>query len=423
MVQLPVTDAAQQPRNIESRAALRRMRIVATGLLVLMLALFIIAWRFEARLAWLAYLRAFSEAGMVGACADWFAVVALFRRPLGLPIPHTAILPQNKGRIGDTIGSFFVRNFFNSQEVAARLDRIDVAAWLARWLRDPENLRLLVTWSRGMLPPAIELIGKTELRSASRDLIKNGIDSIAAAPLTGRILAVLIAQGQHVAAFDWGLEALIEFIGGNRQVLRRRTGEKTASWLPGWVDAKLADAFTDGVLEALAAARAPDHPWRDEYAAYLEKLVARLAEDPELYDRFESVKSGVLDTELVDDYLAWLASETETRLKIDWGGTDGALAKTLEHGLTALGHWLETNDNIREAINRSARELVMNTVVPHRDEIGTYVSDVVGRWDSETLVTRFELTVGRDLQFIRINGTLVGGAVGLALFSIARWLG
>jgi uncharacterized membrane-anchored protein YjiN (DUF445 family) len=423
MVQLPVTDAAQQQRNIERRAALRRMRIVATGLLVLMLVLFIIAWRFEALFPGLAYLRAFSEAGMVGACADWFAVVALFRHPLGLPIPHTAILPQNKGRIGDTIGSFFVRNFFNSQEVGARLDKIDVAAWLSRWLRDPDNLRLLVTWSQGMLPPAIELIGKTELRSASRDLVKNGIDSIAAAPLTGRVLAVLIAQRQHVAVFDWGLEAVIAFVGRNRQVLRQKTSEKTAGWLPGWVDSKLADAFTDGVLDALAAARAPDHPWRDEYAAYLEGLVTRLAEDPELDEKFEGIKSGVLDTRFVDDYLAWLASETETKLKLDWGGTDGALARTLEHAVTALGNWLETNENIRQAINRSARELVLNTVVPHRDEIGSYVSDVVGRWDSETLVTRFELTVGRDLQFIRINGTLVGGAVGLVLFTIARWLG
>jgi uncharacterized membrane-anchored protein YjiN (DUF445 family) len=399
------------------------MRIVATGLLLLMLALFIISWRLEARFAWLAYLRAFSEAGTVGACADWFAVVALFRHPLGLPIPHTAILPQNKGRIGDTLGSFFVRNFFNSQEIGARLDKIDVARWLTGWLRDPDNQRQLVTWSQGMLPPAIELIGATGLRSASRDLVKGGIDSIAAAPLTGRVLAVLIAQGQHIAAFDWGLEAVIAFVGRNRAVFRQKIGEKTSGWLPGWIDAKLGDALVDGVLEALAAARAADHPWRGEYSAFLEGLVTRLAEDPELYDRFERIKSGVLDTELVDDYLAWLVAETETRLKLDWGGQDGALARTLAHGLTALGNWLETNDRIREAINRSARELVMSTVVPHRDEIGTYVSDVVGRWDSETLITRFELTVGRDLQFIRINGTLVGGAVGLALFVLARWLG
>jgi uncharacterized membrane-anchored protein YjiN (DUF445 family) len=423
MVQLPVTDAAQQERNIERRAALRRMRIVATGLLLLMLALFIVSWRLEAQFAWLAYLRAFSEAGMVGACADWFAVVALFRHPLGLPIPHTAILPQNKGRIGDTLGGFFVRNFFNSQEIGARLDKIDVARWLAGWLRDPDNQRLLVTWSRGMLPPAIELIGTTELRGASRNLVKGGIDSIAAAPLTGRVLAVLIAQDQHVAAFDWGLEAVIAFIGRNRQVFRQKIGEKTSGWLPGWIDAKLGDALVDGVLEALAAAHAADHPWRGEYAAFLDGLVTRLADDPELYERFERIKSGVLDTELVDDYLAWLAAETETRLKLDWGGDDGPLARTFEHALAALGNWLETNDSIREAINRSARELVMNTVVPHRDEIGTYVSDVVGRWDSDTLVTRFELTVGRDLQFIRINGTLVGGAVGLVLFVLAKWLG
>jgi uncharacterized membrane-anchored protein YjiN (DUF445 family) len=423
MVQPPARVAVLEQTNIERRAALRRMRLVATGLLGLMFAVFIVAWKLEGAFPWLGYVRAFSEAGMVGACADWFAVVALFRHPLGLPIPHTAIVPQNKQRIGDTLGGFVVRNFFNPDEVEARLERIDTAGWVAGWLHDPQNVHRVSVWSRDLLPPAIELIGTAELRCASKQLIKNGIDSIAAAPLSARVLAVIIAQDQHVAAFDWGLESAIAFIGENREMLRQRTGEKASSWLPRWVDAKLADLFIDGLLETLVAARAAAHPWRDQYAAFLERLVTRLAEDAELYDRFEHVKSGVLDTKLVDDYLAWLASETETRLKFDWDTDDGVLAKWLEHGLTALGRWLDSSEGARQAINASARRLVMSTIVPHRDEIGNYVADVVARWDSQTLVNRLELTVGKDLQFIRINGTIVGGAVGLILFAITRWIG
>src|SRR5271163_4616722 len=177
MAQLASVGAAWQQTNADRRARLRRMRVVAASLLVLMLAIFVICWKLEDRIPALAYPRAFAEAGMVGACADWFAVVALFRHPLGLPIPHTAILPNNKRRIGDTLGAFFAGNFLNSTEIAARLDRVDVSGWISHWLHEPENVRLLVQWSRGLLPPALELLGSTQLRGASSDLIRRGIDS------------------------------------------------------------------------------------------------------------------------------------------------------------------------------------------------------------------------------------------------------
>jgi uncharacterized membrane-anchored protein YjiN (DUF445 family) len=423
MAQLTAVDFARQQRTIERRTALRRMRLVATGLLVVMLVAFVVCWHFEGEIPWLAYPRAFAEAGMVGACADWFAVVALFRHPLGLPIPHTAILPNNKQRIGDTLGVFFVGNFLSSAEIANRLEKIDLASWLSAWLHDPDNVRLIAEWSRGVLPPAIELLGASQLRSASREFIKTGIDGIAAAPLAGRVLAVLVAQGRHVPAFDLGLETVIDFLGKNRQTLRQKASEKASGWLPGWVDAKLADVFLDALLDTLAAGRAADHPWRDEFRTYLDGLVARLAEDPEFYETGERIKTGVLDTKLLDDYLAWLTSETETKLKLDLKVGDGMLASALEHGFAAVADWIDKSESIRDTINRSARQLVMNTVGPHRDDIGSYVSDVVARWDSETLVNRLELTVGKDLQFIRINGTVVGGIVGLILFTITRLLG
>jgi uncharacterized membrane-anchored protein YjiN (DUF445 family) len=423
MVAIPAVDEARQRRYHERRQSLRRMRLVATGLLVLMLVAFAICWKFEAVMPWLAYPRAFAEAGMVGACADWFAVVALFRHPLGVPIPHTAILPRNKQRIGDMLGNFFTGNFFNQAEIAARLETVDAAGWLCRWLNDGRNVRQLAQWSRELVLPALDLVGHTQFRSASGDLIRNGIDSIAAAPLAGRVLAVLVAQGQDEAAFDLGLEAVIDFIGKNRDTIRQKAGEKTAGWMPKWVDARLADAFLDGLLETLATARDPDHPWREEFRDFLDRLTRRLADDPVLEERLERIKADVLDTKLVDDYLAWFTAEIETRLKTGLQVENGTLLGGLEHSLTTIGGWIETNENAREAINRSLRQLVMNTLAPHRDEIGAYVSDIVARWDNETLVERLELQVGRDLQFIRINGTLVGGTVGLILFAIAKLLG
>jgi uncharacterized membrane-anchored protein YjiN (DUF445 family) len=423
MAQLSAMDTAWQQTAGDRLASLRRMRLLATGLLVLMLAVFIVCWALEAKIPWLAYPRAFAEAGMVGACADWFAVVALFRHPLGLPIPHTAILPNNKRRIGDTLGAFFAGNFLNSTEIAARLDRVDVSGWISHWLREPENVQLLVKWSRGLLPPALELLGSTRLRGASGDLIRRGIDSIAAAPLAGRVLAVLVAQGQHDGIFDLGIETAIEFLGNNRKTIRQKTAEKSSGWIPGWVDAKLADAFVDGLLETLAAARAPDHPWRNEYRTFLDRLIVRLADDPEFYDKGERIKSDVLDGNMVDDYLAWLTAEIETNFKGALELENGVLAATLERSVAAIGAWIDHDQTARDTINRWVRQLVLSTVVPHRDEIGTYVSDVVVRWDSETLVRRLELQVGKDLQFIRINGTVVGGLVGLLLFVVTKLLG
>ena len=207
------------------------------------------------------------------------------------------------------------------------------------------------------------------------------------------------------------------------KVLRQKAAEKASGWLPGWVDAKLADVFLDGLLETLDAARAPNHPWRREYQAFLDGLITRFAEDPETYETCERIKSEVLNTKLVEDYLAWFTSETEAKLKVDLEIDNGVLADTLERGLEAIAGWIDDNDSVRTAINRSVRQLVMTTLVPHRDEIGAYVTDVVARWDDETLVKRLELQVGRDLQFIRINGTVVGGLVGLILFALTRALG
>ena len=171
------------------------------------------------------------------------------------------------------------------------------------------------------------------------------------------------------------------------------------------------------------APRRVAHPWRREYGALLEDWIRRLADNPEVYEQFERIKADVLDSQTVDSYLAWLVSETETKLQLDWAADDTMLARTLERLLLAAGEWIEGNEGVRDGINRSARQLVMNTVVPHRDEIGTYIADVVTGWDEKTLVERLELTVGKDLQFICINGTLVGGAVGLVLYVITQWLG
>ncbi len=371
----------------------------------------------------LVYPRAFAEAAMVGACADWFAVAALFRHPFGIPIPHTAIVPRHKKRIGDALGQFITVNFLAPDEVAAKLEKIDAAGWISSWLKEPENTRLAARRLRGLLPPLLEFVRQEQIRNFSRGMIRNGIDSIAAAPLAARVLSVLVAHGHHDTVFDQAIEVARTFLREHRESIRQRVAKRSISFLPNWVDGKLADAFVAGLLDTLAAARASDDPLRLQYRAAVNRLVIRLVNEPEMFDQGERLKADVLDNSVVDGYLDWLSSEIEEKIKAESIAPDGIVSSGLEHALLTLGNWLDTDNHIRAMINLWARQLVLSTVVPNRAEIGVFVAEVVARWDTKTLVDKLELQVGKDLQYIRINGTLVGGLVGLTIFMVTRAFG
>jgi uncharacterized membrane-anchored protein YjiN (DUF445 family) len=419
---LPI-DSSREQLVSQRDAELKRMRVLATGLLVLMTGVFAVATALAASWPFLAYPRAFAEAAMVGACADWFAVVALFRHPFGIPIPHTAIVPRHKKRIGDALGQFISVNFLAPDEVAAKLEKIDAAGWISSWLKEPENTRLVARRLHGLLPPLLEFVRHEQIRTFSRGVIRNGIDSIAAAPLAARVLSVLIKLGHHETVFDEAIEATRTFLRDHRESIRQRVAKRSISWLPNWIDGKLADAFVAGLLDTLAAARASDDPLRHQYQAALNRLVIRLAKDPELFDQGERLKADVLDNSVVDGYLDWLSSEIEEKIRAESIAADGIFSSGLEHALLTLGNWLDSDDHIRAIINLWARQLVLSTVVPNRGEIGMFVAEVVARWDTRTLVDKLELQVGKDLQYIRINGTLVGGLVGLIIFVVTRAFG
>ena len=404
----------------DQRAGLARMRLVATGLLVAMLAAYVACTLLKGHAPWLSYPAAFAEAATVGACADWFAVTALFRRPLGLPIPHTAILPRNQQRLADSLGGFVARNFLAPVEIAPRLAGLDLAGWVADWLKNPENVDLVAECCEALLSPAIEAAGDKEMRAFGGKLIREGLDSIAAAPMVGRVLVSILDRGFDRNLYDFGVDKAAAFLRDNRKAIRQKAAESRSGWLPGWIDTKAADAFIIALQESLAEAHEPDHPWRRAFHDTLSGLIDRLADDPELYERCERIKSDALGAEVIEQYLQWLSGEAETRFKAELDSGGGVVTRGIERTLSAVGHWLEQDERVRDMINRWARETVLNTVVPNRAEIGAFVTDVVARWDAATLVERLELHVGKDLQYIRINGAVVGGLVGLVLYTVTR---
>jgi uncharacterized membrane-anchored protein YjiN (DUF445 family) len=403
-------------------AGLRRMRVIAALLLVVMMVVFIAASFAEARWPWLAYVRAFAEAGMVGACADWFAVVALFRHPLGIPIPHTAIVPQNKARIATAMGRFITNNFLTPRVLAERLAEVDAAQWIADWLGDADNARRVARNVAVGMPELVRALPREQIADALGKSVLRGLDAMPAAPVAANLLAIVWAQGQTQKLIEQGLALAEAALLTNKDRIRRKVEEKSSRWIPRFVDGIVADKVVSAMTTTLAEMRDPAHPWRIELKTTIETLVARLAADPQLQARVEAAKAEFVANPLFRDQLHALWGEIESRLPSDFSVYEERIAAAVESTLVGSGRWLRDDPALKLRINRWMRYLIKRAISPRRAEIGAFVTRVVEDWDATTLVNRMELTVGKDLQYIRINGTLVGGLVGVIIYTASKWL-
>jgi uncharacterized membrane-anchored protein YjiN (DUF445 family) len=406
--------------QIERRAELRRMRTIATLLLVLMAVIFIAMRRAPPGWVWAPYVSALAEAGMVGACADWFAVVALFRRPLGLPIPHTAVVPENKRRIGVAMGRFITNNFLSPRVAIARLSSIDFVGLAAQWLADERNARAVAAAAGRAIPYALDLAPKAEIDEWVAMAARCGIEAVPAAPLASRGLSILWAQGAGQTLLDQGLDFVETTLERHKATIVRHVAQKSWRWIPRWVDDMIAAKVINGLTETLREMRDPDHPWREQANALVEDLIDKLAHDPEMRAQGETLKQEILANPVFAEQAQALREELERALRDDLPRHADAIVSWLATSASALGRWLEEDPARQARLNRRLRLLALRTILPRRAEIGAYIAAVVDNWDTATLVNRLELQVGKDLQYIRINGTLFGGLVGLLIFTLSR---
>lgn len=404
------------------RRDLRRMQILATLLLGLMFAIF--ATTYLVKLEWrgMGYLRAFAEAGMIGACADWFAVVALFRHPLGLPIPHTAIVRRNKERIGAAIGRFIANNFLAPRVIHSQIKEIDAAGWIARWLSNPANANRIARRAAAALPQILRALPRDELNAFLSRAARSGIEMVPAAPLASKLLSLIWAQGETQALVERAITLAATTLADKRGIIKSTVTKKSSRFLPKWVDAIVADKIVSGLTQLLEEMRDPTHPWRSELGVLIERLIDDLAVKPDLYARGEEFKAQILSNPVVRQQLRRLWNEIEARLEAASASNISQISDAIEHTLIAMGQRMTSDETIRTALNQCIRINALRVIAPRRAEIGAFVTRVVEEWDNDTLVNRIELQVGRDLQFIRINGTLVGGLVGLIIFAVTRWL-
>jgi uncharacterized membrane-anchored protein YjiN (DUF445 family) len=401
----------------ERRRALRRARALATSLLVLMLVIFVATSIGMKHWPWLAYIRAFAEAGMIGACADWFAVVALFRHPLGIPIPHTAIVANSKERIGIAIGRFMANNFLSPRVLAERIRDVDISGWAARWILRGDNASNVAQRATSSLNQALGALPREDLNAFLSGAVRGGIENIPASPFASKVLSLLWAHGEMQALAEKLLAYASAALAKNREAIRAKVSRRTSRLIPKWIDGMVADKIIDGVTRILDEMREPNHPWRIEMTSTVEQLIGDLATKPEMIEKGEELKTTLLATPAVTGQIDALWVSIETRLEAP--ETQAQLARMIERVLTGIGQRIQDDERLRDGINRWLRVAVLRTVAPRRTEIAGFIRNVVENWDTETLTERIELTVGRDLQFIRINGTIVGGLVGLLIFTIA----
>jgi uncharacterized membrane-anchored protein YjiN (DUF445 family) len=418
-----VNQATPVPADRLRARELARMRILATGLLVLMALLFLAASFGQARWPALAYVRAFAEAGVAGACADWFAVTALFRRPFGLPIPHTAIIPRNKARIGSALGGFIADNFLTEAVLHEKLRQVGLARWGGRWLSEPRNARRLAVRIAGVLPELLTSGPPGAMAELSGSAALAVARAAPAAPICAGVLEALSQEGRAEALVERVLGMLGRYIGEHQDDIDKAVVEQAPKWLPRWIDRKIAAKVGEGLVKTLQDMADPGHPWRQELHQAVGAFAARLRSDPDLQVQAEQMKLNLLADPRLRAQGSELWAGLEARVGTELGADRRALAGQLQRAIQAVGRWLSEDDAAQAELNGLGRAVVTYVIAPRRHEIGRFVAQVVAGWDADSVADKLEVQVGKDLQYIRVNGTLVGGLVGLVVFTLARLFG
>jgi uncharacterized membrane-anchored protein YjiN (DUF445 family) len=413
---VPATDEDIQRRG------LRRNRLIATGLLAAMAALFVITTLPPHPGFSILLVRATAEAALVGGLADWFAVTALFRQPLGLPIPHTAILPKNKDRIGEGLAIFIERNFLSPDIVRAKLRSIDPARFVADWLSEPTNADAVAHRLVRMLPHLIGAIDDRDFRELVGASLGRHLAEIDLAPLFGRVLGVLRANGFHEILLDRLLDFCRQFVEDREeQLYMAAEAQRRRWWIPKTVNRQIAKAIVGGVKELLSKLREPDSPARRNLLQGIERLVNQLSTSSAYRDRIEEVKLRLLDDQEVKAWLGSVWDDVKRAMQADLASRQSRADRMLSTAALSLGHHLRGDAAMRKRLNRTIEAMAME-VVPWRAALGQFIIEVVRQWDAGSFTNRLELVVGRDLQYIRITGTLVGGFVGCLLYLVSTAL-
>jgi uncharacterized membrane-anchored protein YjiN (DUF445 family) len=416
------TFSFDSPGDAERAAELRRVKALATLVLGSTLVLFVVAkWLLPVHPVF-GFIAAFAEAATIGGLADWYAVVALFKRPLGLPIPHTAIIQSNQARIADKLGEFIQVHFLEAAPVEAKLNEIDFGSFVADWLRDRKRSDDLARFALRLLPEAVSATETSGLMTFIIRRMSSQLQAIDLAPLAAGTLRGFVAEGRHQILFDDLLRVMHETLNQTETMAMIR--EKVRAELPTLLRLYRADKFLVNKIVASATAffnevrSDPKHPFRGEFDRMVLSFVDRLGTDQAYIDRIDGLKRDLLARPELADLARTVWANTRSFIERSASGETQVLQHHLAGMCVAAGEALAGDGELRGEINKGLVAVLRSFVADQKSGVSTFISDQVKSWDMAQLISLIEINIGRDLQYIRFNGSLIGGLAGLALYSV-----
>ncbi|MFB8387692.1 DUF445 domain-containing protein [Microbacterium sp. NPDC055910] len=411
------------PADQERRRGLRFMKGVALGALIFMAIVFVVAFVLQQQAPWLAYVRAAAEGGMVGALADWFAVTALFRHPLGIPIPHTAIIPNRKDEIGRTLGEFVETEFLRGDVVRTKLEATALSARLGEWLSQPDHADRIAAEASVMAAGVLSALSDDDVQHVIEDLAREHLIAPEWGPPLGDWLSRIVDADAHHAAVDLAADSIATWLENNQEAFAGLLSRRLPGWLPSVAHRLIDDTAYREATKFVAAVRAdPRHPARLAIDGYLVRLADNLRHDPATIGRFEDAKAAVFDSPRVRDLAAQAWGTAKAGLLRSLADADSPLRRRAAAALAEVGERLTTDAALQGRVDRWATDAAVFLVDRYRHDIASIITDTVEKWDAAETTEKIELMVGRDLQYIRLNGTVVGALAGLAIFTIAHAL-
>lgn len=419
---LVVSDDSEKARLY---ALMRRRATALLGAFALLFVVTALVAHLRPLLApfWIRLLRATAEAAMVGGIADWFAVTALFRHPMGIPIPHTAIVAQRKDRIGRSLGNFVGNNFLARDVITRQLAGMKLGERAARWLSEPAHQARVARAVASGVARAAEAVPTDELQASVHHALVKQLRKAQIAPLLGDLLSLATTDDRHQEFLDKLVTLVTRVVEENKELIRQRIAVESPWWVPEAVDDKLYQKIVTGIERTLAEVAADDaHPLRAQFDKALRDFVDKLHSSPETIARAEAMKERLLEHPAVAELSDSLLGTARGAL-MKYGGPDAPSPEPVERAIGAIAERALGSELLLRDVDDAIERLVLGIVDQYRPEVAAVIARTVEGWDATAASAKIEIQIGRDLQFIRINGTLVGGLVGLVLYLVTVFVG
>jgi len=406
------------------RKQLRKYKAFATGLFLLMAATFIATTLLQKNVDshWVGYVRAFSEAAMVGALADWFAVTALFRHPLGLPIPHTNLIENSKERLGDNLGSFVVSNFLSPQNIRPYMMKLKISGFVGEWLSKEKNQEILIKNISDIVLDILNKLDDTAVSQFISKKVQEMTDDIKLNKIVGNGIGYIIEKNDHQRMVT-NLSAQIKnYILENDELIKERVKKGSYTFIPSFVDNKIADKIATGLSDFFREIEEdPQHEIRQLVTQKILEFSVDLKEDPKWDEEFKNIKNDLLQGDKLNEYSNDIWISIKNTLKNELQEEESSLKNYLSKNLSEFSENLKTDESLQNKIDDWIRVTAYKYILRNTHQFGNLISSTVGNWQGKELSEKLELEVGKDLQFIRVNGTLVGGLVGLIIYTVAHF--